>query len=102
MANIRISSVFDELYGRFGGFIFRRSWKGSMVLSRVPNMKRVRWSKAQKEHRRRFKAAVAYASAAMKDPVRKAYYEQIALERDSIPFNMAISEYFRILKAVEG
>ncbi len=102
MANIRLSAVFDGLYGRFGGFIFRRSRKGSMVLSRMPNMKRVRWSKAQKEHRRRFKAAVVYAKAAMKDPVRKAYYEQMALERHSIPFNMAVSDYFKIMKAVEG
>lgn len=102
MAKITLSAVFDELYGRFGGFIFRRSSKGRMFLSRVPNMKRVRWSKAQKAHRRRFKAAVVYARAAMKDPVKKAYYEQMALERDSIPFNMAVSEYFKILKAVEG
>jgi hypothetical protein len=102
MAKITVSSMFSDLYGKLGGFVFRRSRKGKTILSRRPNMSRVKWSKAQKEHRRRFRAAVAYARAAMKDPVKKAYYEQIALERDSIPFNMAVSEYFKILKAVEG
>ena len=101
MAKITLSSMFSDLYGRIGGFVFRRSRKGRTILSRYPNMSRVKWSKAQKAHRQRFKAAVVYAQAAMQDPVKKAYYEQIALERDSIPFNMAMSEYFKVLKAGE-
>ncbi len=101
MAKITVSSMFSDLYGKIGGFVFRRSRKGKTILSRRPNMSRVKWSPAQKAHRRRFKAAVAYAHAVLKDPIRKAYYEQIALERDSIPFNMAISDYFAVMKMLK-
>jgi hypothetical protein len=101
MAKITVNSLFSNLYGKIGGLVFRRSRKGKTILSRLPNMSRVKWSKAQKAHRHRFKAAVLFAQAAMQDPVQKAYYEQIALERDSIAFNMAISEYFKVLKAAE-
>lgn len=101
MAKVTITSMFSELYGKLGGFVFRRTRKGKTILSRYPNMSRVKWSGAQKAHRQRFRAAVAYAKAAMQDPVKRAHYEQMAMEQDSIPFNMAISEYFKTLKALE-
>jgi hypothetical protein len=101
MAKITLNTVFDEMYGRFGGFIFRRSLKGRLFLSRVPNMKRVRWSKAQKLHRQRFGRASAYAKAAMKDPELLAYYQELARQRNSRAYNMAVSEFFTVQKLLK-
>ena len=101
MAKIKLSSMFDDIYGRFGGFIFRRSPQGRTLLSRVPNMKRVRWSKAQKAHRQLFKEASAYAKIALKDPEMLAHYQEIARQQNGKPYNMAISAYFKVLKLLD-
>lgn len=98
MAKIKLSTLFTELYGRVGGLVFKRSRRGKTIIARSPNMSRVRWSQAQKAHRQRFREAVTYAHAALKDPERSALYEKIARERDSTPFNMAVSDYFAVLR----
>lgn len=98
MAKIKLSTVFEEINGRFAGFIFRRTPRGKAFLSRVPNMRPVHWSKAQKAHRQLFKKASAYARAAMKDPQKLAYYQELARQRNSKPYNMAISDYFAVIK----
>ena len=98
MAKIKLSSLFEELSGRLGGMIFKRTAVGKSYMSRVPNMSRVKWSKAQKAHRKRFKEAVAYAKEALQDPEMFAHYQELARRQNSKPFNMAVSEYFKVLK----
>ncbi|HLO17896.1 MAG TPA: hypothetical protein VK206_23910, partial [Anaerolineales bacterium] len=70
---------------------------GKLSLVRSPDMSRVKWSAAQKEHRLRFKEAVAYARAAIADPEVRLVYEQMAAEKkqNKRPFDMAVSDYFR-------
>ena len=60
-------------------------------------MSQVKWSEAQKEHRRRFKQAVAYAHAALADPQVRLVYERMAAEKKNNrrPFDMAVSDYFQ-------
>jgi hypothetical protein len=58
-------------------------------------MSAVKWIPAQKEHRRRFKAANAYAKAAMADPDVRAMYEQQAAEQNRKPFRVAVSDYLK-------
>ena len=66
-----------------------------MILSKVPDMSKVKWSKAQKAHRQRFKRAVAYARAAMAEPKVRAVYEKMAAKNNKRPFDMAVSDYFK-------
>ena len=66
-----------------------------MILSKVPDMSKVKWSKAQKAHRQRFKKAVSYARAAMAEPKVRAVYEKMAAKKGKRPFDMAVSDYFK-------
>jgi hypothetical protein len=75
--------------------VFRLCHTGELSLTKVPDMSRVKWSEAQKEHRQRFKKAVAYARAAIAEPEVRAIYEEMAAKRNKRPFDMAVSDYFK-------
>ena len=95
MAKIKLSPVLEEIRGRLGNYVFRRTHTGEVILSKVPDMSKVKWSKAQKAHRQRFKKAVAYARAAMAEPKVRAVYEKMAAKKNKRPFDMAVSDYFK-------
>ena len=54
-------------------------------MTKVPDMSNVKWSKAQKAHRQRFKKAVTYAKAAMAEPKVRVVYEKIAAKKEQTP-----------------
>lgn len=58
-------------------------------------MGKVKWSKAQKGHRERFKLATEYAQAAMAEPELRSIYEDMAAKEHKGPYAMALSDYFR-------
>src|SRR5688500_18714663 len=97
MTKVTLNPVIELITGKIGNMVFRRAHTGKLSLVRAPDMSRVKWSQAQKDHRRRFKRAVAYARAAMKDPEIRPVYEQMAAERkqNKRPFDMAVSDYFQ-------
>jgi hypothetical protein len=95
MAKIKLSPMLQEIRGRLGDYVFRRTHTGEVILSKVPDMSKVKWSKAQKAHRQRFKKAVAYARAAMAEPKVRAVYEKMAAKKGKRPFDMAVSDYFK-------
>ena len=95
MAKIKLSPMLQEVRGRLGDYVFRRTHTGEVILSRIPDMSKVKWSKAQKAHRQRFKKAVAYARAAMAEPKVRAVYEKMAAKNNKRPFDMAVSDYFK-------
>ena len=95
MAKIKLSPMLQEVRGRLGDYVFRRTHTGEVILSKVPDMSKVKWSKAQKAHRQRFKKAVAYARAAMAEPKVRAVYEKMAAKNNKRPFDMAVSDYFK-------
>jgi hypothetical protein len=60
-------------------------------------MTRVKWSQAQKDHRRRMGEASKYASAAIADPDLRPIYVQMAVEQGKNPdrpFDTAVSDYY--------
>jgi hypothetical protein len=58
-------------------------------------MSAVEWSPAQQAHRQRFKAAIAYAKAAMADPHVSAIYTKLAAAQNKRAFQIAVSDYFK-------
>ena len=68
MAKVTLSPLIKELRGTMGDVVFRVSHTGQQQMMKRPDMSNVKWSKAQEEHRQRFKQAIAYARAAMADP----------------------------------
>ena len=95
MAKIKLNPVIMDIRGKSGNLVFRRSRKGEIYLIKRADMSKVKWSKAQKAHRRRFKAATAYAKAAMAEPKVRAQYEKLAAKQNRSPFFVAVSDYFK-------
>ena len=96
MAKITFNPLVMNIRGKVGNAVLRLCHTGETQFARVPNMSRVKWSKAQKEHRLKVKDAVIYAQMAMRNPEFKAYYLEMAAKRNSRrPFDMAVSDYFK-------
>ena len=96
MAKVKYHPVLMEFKGRIKGLIFRLSHSGKTTVYAEPDMTRVRWSKAQKQQRVKFKTANLYARHAMDIPELRAYYMDMAAKRNSKqPYNMALSDYHK-------
>jgi hypothetical protein len=95
MAKVKLNPLFSEIHGKLGDFVFRTSPAGETIISRPPDLSNVKWSKAQKTHRKRFKKAVLYAQAAMADPDIRAHYEEQAASLHKRPYNLAVADYFK-------
>jgi hypothetical protein len=78
-----------------GKIVFRRAHTGEMTITKLPDMSKVKWSKAQKAHRQPFKQAVASAQAAMAEPKVRVVYEKAAAKKSKRPFNLAVFDYFK-------
>ena len=95
MAKVKLNPMLKEVRGKAGDLVFRTTPNGETSLIKRADMSGVEWSDAQKEHRQRMKAAVAYAHAARKDPRVWQHYQEEAAKQGKKPFNLAISDYFK-------
>ena len=95
MAKVTLHPTILRIQGKMGDMVFRLSHTGEMTVTKVPDMSNVKWSKAQKAHRQRFKKAVTYAKAAMAEPKVRVLYEKMAAKKGKRPFDMAVSDYFK-------
>src|SRR5258706_15425569 len=95
MAKITLNPIVERAQGKMGNIVFRRSHTGEMSITKLPDMSHVKWSNAQKDHRQRFKQAVAYAKAAMAEPKVRSKYEKAAVKAGKRPFDLAVSDYFK-------
>ncbi len=93
MTKAKIHPVIKELSGTMAGITFRRM-HGKQTIMKTPDMSKVKWSKAQKDHRQRFKKAIIYARVAMADPIVRAKYEKAAMKKGRRPFHLAVSDFF--------
>ena len=93
MVKVLLNPALRELRGKMGDLAYRRMY-GKQTLMKTPDMSRVKWSKAQKEHRKRFKQAVAYARSALADPNVRAQYEKVAKKTGRQPFRVAVSDFY--------
>jgi hypothetical protein len=74
--------------------VFRKSPGGTLIVTRRPDMSKVKWSEAQKAQRARFKLAVAGARAALADPNVRARYERKAKKLHKRAWDLAVSDHF--------
>ena len=95
MAKIILNPMIKQIRGKMGNVVFRVSPTGEQTIMKLPDMSRVKWSKAQKAHRQRFKKAIAYARAAMSDPKVSKLYEKRAAKENRRPFRVAVSDYLK-------
>ena len=95
MPRVRLSPLIEEIHGTMYGVVFKKSPKGNMIVTKKPDMSKVKWSEAQTTQRQRFKEAVAYAKAALAEPKVRARYEKLAKKQHKRAWDVALSDYFQ-------
>src|SRR5512133_2955799 len=93
MVKVRLHPPVASMSGKTGAYTYRFTY-GKQTLMKTPDMSKVKWSKAQKEQRKRFREAIGYARQAMADPTVRAHYEKVAKKAGRQPFRVAVSDYF--------
>ena len=96
MAKVSFDPLIKWFTGTIGKLVYRRSHNGKISVYELPDMTRVKWSRAQKDHRQHFGESSIYASAAIADPDIRAAYVQMAIDRGRNPrrpFDTAKSDY---------
>jgi len=95
MPRVRLAPFVEEIHGTLNGLVFKKSPKGNTILTKLPDMSKVKWSKAQKDHRKRMAKANDYAHAAMADPKVRRMYEKRASKENRQPYRVAVSDYYK-------
>jgi hypothetical protein len=72
--------------------VFKKSPKDEMIVTKKPDMSKVKWSKAQKAQRRHMSQAITLTHLALADPKVRARYERKAKKEGRRAWNMALSD----------
>jgi hypothetical protein len=94
MPKARLKPLIEEIHGIIYGVVLKKSPKGKIIVTKIPDMSNVEWSEAQQAQRQRFKLANAYAKAAMAEPRVRARYEKQAARQHKRAWDVAMSDYF--------
>ena len=87
------------LKGAVGKQLVFKQYQDKTVVTRYPDMSKVKPSEGQKEKRKRFAEAVAYATAINRNPQQKALYQQKVQNGQSV-YHYALKEY--LAKPTDG
>lgn len=94
MPRVRFKPMLVEIQGTMYEMVFKKSPHGNPIVTKKPDMSKVKWSKAQKQQRKRFKVGVAAVQAALKEPKVRLNYERKAKKQGKRAWDLAMSEYF--------
>ncbi len=94
MAQSRSNVITRGLQGQLGKQLVFKQYGKKTVVSRYPDMSRIKPSSLQKEKRSRFAEAVAYAQRINNDPVLKAQYRQKVKKKQTV-YHYALQEYLK-------
>ena len=84
MARLSKDSPFSLLKGTIGKEIVFKQYADKVVVSKYPDMSKVRPTEKQAAQRKLMAAANAYASKVLKDPLLRAGYEKELLPGESL------------------
>jgi len=94
MARNNNNILFHGVNGQIGKQIVIKRYGTRTVITAYPDMSSIKPSEAQKQKRKNFAEAVAYAKAITGDPEKKALYEAKVKKGRSV-YNYAMAEYLR-------
>lgn len=94
MAKNTNNLLLHQLSGHLGKQIVIKRYGKKTILAKYPDMSKVKPSAKQKEKRKNFAKAVAYARSINNDPVKCAAYKK-KLKKGQTVFHYAISEYLK-------
>ena len=95
MPKVRFKEIVVEIQGTMYDVVFKKSPRGKPIVTKMPDMSGVKWSKAQKANRKRMLYSNDYAKAAMAEPQVRAVYEARAAEEGRVAYNVALSDYWQ-------
>ncbi|MFT3822799.1 MAG: hypothetical protein QM731_02720 [Chitinophagaceae bacterium] len=94
MAISKNNNIMKDVSGKVGGLIVFKKRHGKTIVSNKPAEYKVK-SEKRKAASERFRQAMLLAQSAMKDPVLRARYEEIAMANNRAAFNVALSEILK-------
>ena len=92
MASTKNNPLLQQLRGQIGQQIVVKQYGNKTVISKYPDMSKVKASIKQKKNRSVFKEAVAYAKSINKDPEKRKDYLLKLKPLESI-YHYALKEY---------
>ena len=92
MPKVKLAPFIEEIHGTLDGWVFKKSPQGEMIVTKKPDMSKVKWSKAQKSNRKHMSQAITTAKVALLDPKVKAKYERKAKKLGRRAWNLALSD----------
>jgi hypothetical protein len=95
MLKVKLAPIIEEIHGTMYDLVFKKSPKGNMIVTKKPDMSRVKWSKAQKANRQHMSKAITTTQLALMDPKVKAKYERKAKKQGRRAWNLALSDYLQ-------
>lgn len=83
MPKLRLNSALADVRGTIDGWVYKHYMndKRGLVLSRRPDMSRVKPSPAQRAHRERMREAAAFYRQVLADPVLLKKYRKLARQQ---------------------
>ncbi len=94
MALVDKNDLIESLRGRVGKLVFK-TYKYGTVVSRLPDMSKVKRTRVQKKNSERFMNAVAYARKVIATPALKKQYEKKADKTGRAVYHLALSDYMK-------
>lgn len=90
-------SLLNDLKGRIGKEFVVKQYTDKVVVSKYPDMSKVKPSRAQLESREKMKRATAYALSILRDPLLRAPFEEALGPGESV-YHKAKKLYFEKFK----
>jgi hypothetical protein len=97
MAQVKSNSIFSALSGAIGQELIIKQYGDKIVVTKYPDMSRVKPSERQREQRKRMREANQYAQSIMSNPILKESYQKNLQPGESI-YKKAVKEYFEKVK----
>jgi hypothetical protein len=94
MARVENNDLTESLRGKIGRQLVYKTYSYGTVVSRYPDMRKVKLSTRQKKSNALFAKAVAYAKGVIADPVKRKKYEA-KLTSGKTVYNAALSDYMQ-------
>ena len=94
MARLKKNSMLNDLRGTLGKEIVFKHYRDKVVVSKYPDMNKVKPSALQVENRKRMKEATAYALSVLHNPKLKTAFEK-TLQPGETVYRKAIKQYFQ-------
>ena len=92
MPKVTLPPFIKEIHGTLDGWVFKKSPQGKMIITKKPDMSKIKWSKAQKANRQHMSKAITATQLALMDPKVRAKYERKAKKLGRRAWNLALSD----------